>query len=130
MPISLWRVILIAVLSVALARPARAETLTAARDQLVIGIVVVGAAIGVGITLLVLHQKHKKSTITGCVGSTVGGMNVTDEKDQRIYALAGDPPGAKPGERMTLEGKHRNDGSAMPVFEARGVIGDLGACRP
>jgi hypothetical protein len=130
MPNKLWRVVLIAVLSAALVRQARAETLTAAGDQIVIGIVVVSAAVAVGITLLVLHQKHKKSSITGCVGSSAGGMNVTNEKDKRVYALAGNPPGVKPGDRMTLEGKSRNGGGTMPVFEARSVIKDLGACQP
>ena len=126
----LWRIILIAVLSLTMARHSRAETLTAARDQLVIGIVVVSAAITVGITLLILHQKHKKTLITGCVGSGAGGMNVTDENHKRIYALAGVPPGLKSGERMTLEGKSRNRGGPRPAFEARSVIKDLGACRP
>jgi hypothetical protein len=129
-PNNLRRMVLIAVLSVALARHARAETLAVARDQVVIGIAVASAAVAVAVTLLVLHEKHKKNSITGCVGSGAGGMNVTDEKDKRIYAIAGDPPGAKPGERITLEGKRRNGGGAMPVFEARSVTRDLGACRP
>jgi hypothetical protein len=126
---NLWRLVLIAVLCVALATPGRAETITAARDQLVIGIVVVGAAIGVGVTLLILHEKRKNNTLTGCVGSVPGGMNVTDEKDKRVYALSGNPPGLKAGDRMTLEGRRKNGGNAL-VFEARGVTKDLGACPP
>jgi hypothetical protein len=57
-------------------------------------------------------------------------MVVTDEKDKRIYSLAGDPPGAKPGDRMTLEGKLRNQSGTTPVFEARSVIRDFGTCQP
>jgi len=120
---------LIAVLCVALATPGRAETITAARDQLIIGIVVVGAAIGVGITLLMLHGKHKNNALTGCVGSAPGGLNVTEEKDKRVYALSGDPPGLKAGDRMTLEGRRKNSGNAL-VFEVRSVTKDLGACPP
>jgi hypothetical protein len=126
---NLWRVVLIGVLCMALATPGRAESINAAGDQLIIGIVVVSAAIGVGITLLILHHKHKTSTVTGCVGSGPGGMNVTDDKDKRVYALSGNPPGLKAGDRMTLEGRRKNSGTAL-VFEARSVTKDLGACPP
>ena len=130
MPISFSRVVLIAVLSTALASNSRAETLKAAGDQIVAGIVVVSAGVAVGVTLLILHEKHKQSKITGCVSAGATGMDVTDESDKRIYSLAGDPPGAKPGERMTLEGKRRKYSGKMPVFEARSVIKDFGACQP
>jgi len=126
---NLCRVALVAILILAIASHARAESLQAAGDQIVIGIVVVTAAVAVTVTLLILHQKHKKSSITGCVSSGAGGMVVTDEKDKRIYSLAGDPPGAKPGDRMTLEGR-RNQRGTTPVFEARSVIRDFGACQP
>jgi hypothetical protein len=125
---NLSRLILIAVLGVALAIPARAESLQAAGDQIVIGIVVVSAAIAVGVTLLILHQKHKKSSITGCVTSGANGMSVMDERDKSIYALTGDPPGVKPGDRMTLEGRRRLGSGKTAVFEARSVIKDLGVC--
>ncbi len=124
----LGRVVMIAVLSAALATPARAETIQAAADQVVIGIVVVSAAVGVGITLLILHQKHKNSA-DGCITSSANGMSVMDEKDKRVYALTGDPVGAKPGDRMTLEGKRRTE-SGKFVFEAHSVTRDLGVCRP
>jgi len=119
-----------ALLSAALATNVRAETLSAARDQIVTGIVVVSAGVAVGVTLLILHKKHKQSGITGCVSAGATGMEVTDESDKRIYSLAGDPAGAKPGERMTLEGMRRKGSGNMPIFEARRVIGDFGACQP
>jgi hypothetical protein len=119
------KVVLIAVLCVALARPARAETLDAARDQIVIGIVAVGAGIGVLVTLLVLHAKHQKRTITGCVGN---GMSVMDEKDKRTYALAGDTAGVKPGNRMALEGKPKETSKTL-VLEVHKITADLGACQ-
>jgi hypothetical protein len=124
------RVLLPVVLTVALAQHARAESLQAAGDQIIIGIVVVSAGVAVGVTLLILHQKHKINTITGCVNADATGMAVTDEKDKRIYSVAGDPTGVKPGDRMTLEGKRGKQGGKMPVFEARSVISDFGACQP
>jgi len=129
-PTNFSRVVLITFLSVGLATSARAETLNAARDQIVTGIVVVSAGVAVGVTLLILHQKHKHSTITGCVRAGANGMDVTDERDKRIYALAGDPVGAKPGERMKLEGKRHTESGKNPAFEARSVIKDYGACQP
>jgi hypothetical protein len=118
-------IVLISALSVALVRPARAETVDTAGKQIIAAIVVVSAAVAVGIILIVLHEKHKTGTITGCVASGTSGMNVTDEKDKRIYPLSGDPVGIKPGDRMTLEGRRRGK-----VFETRSVIEDLGVCPP
>jgi hypothetical protein len=126
--IDLWRAVLIIVLSAALAVPARAETLETAGRQIEVGIVVVSVAVGVLVTLLILHYKHKKSVITGCVTSGANGMTLTDEKDKRIYTLSGDPVGLKPGDRMTLEGKRKQSGP-KPVFEARSVTKDFGACQ-
>lgn len=123
-----WRVFFIAVLSVALVRTASAESIQAAGKQITIGIVVVSIAIGIGVTLLILHEKHKKAVLTGCVASATNGMSITDAKDGRTYALTGDPTGIKPGDRMTLEGKRRGSANTV-VFEAHRVIRDLGACQ-
>jgi len=119
----------VAILSLALAAPSRAESLQAAADQVVIGIVVVGVAAGVAITLLVLHEKHKGRMLTGCVGSGPGGLNVTDDKDHRTYALSGNPPALTTGRRLTIEGRRKTSGNA-PVFEAQSVTKDLGVCPP
>ena len=125
---NIWKVILIAVLSVALARPVRAESLDTAGKQIYAGIAVVGAAVAVGIILIVLHEKHKTRTITGCIASGASGITLTDDKDKRVYTLSGDPVGLKPGNRMTLQGKPRR--GKMPVFEAQSITKDLGVCQP
>jgi hypothetical protein len=127
--LKLWRAVLIAVLSVAIAAPARAESLGTAEAQVITGIVVVSVAVGVLVTFLILHHKNKKSVITGCVMSGANNMSVTDEKDKRTYALAGDPVGVKPGDRMTLEGKRKQSDKTL-VFEAHSVTKDFGACQP
>jgi hypothetical protein len=130
LPTNFSRVVLIVVLSAALTTNARAETLNAVRDQIVSGIVVVSAGVTLAVTLLIIHEKHKRIRITGCVGAGATGMEVTDESDKRIYSISGDPAGAKAGERMTLEGKRRKESLKMPVFEARRVMEDFGACQP
>jgi hypothetical protein len=129
MALKLLRAVLIVALSVALAAPARAESIQTAGKQIEVGIVVVSVAVGVLVTFLILHYKGKRSTLTGCVTSGANGTTVTDEKDQRIYTLSGDPVGVKPGDRMTLVGKRKQSGKTH-VFEAYSVIKDFGACPP
>jgi hypothetical protein len=120
----LWRGVLIAVLCAMLTRPARAEAITTARDQIVIGIVVVTAGVTLLITFLILHSKHQKRAVTGCVSSGANRMSVMDEKDKRTYALAGDTAGVKPGDQMALEGKPKDTGKTL-VLEVRKVTSDL-----
>jgi len=123
------RAVLVAILCVTLAAPGRAESLTTARNQIVVGIVAAVVIITVLATLVILHHKHKPTAITGCVSSGANGMSLTDEKDKRTYALSGDPVGLKPGDRVTLEGKPKKAGEAF-VFEAQFVAKDFGACQP
>ena len=144
-PKSFWRGVLIAVLSLGLAAPAPANQVRVALhphllapnsgssfqktgEEIVIGIVVVAVAIGVLVTVLIVHHKSQKRPITGCVHPVAAGMSVTDEKDKRSYALSGDTTGVKPGDRMTLEGKVKHTGTTL-VFETRKVIRDFGACQ-
>jgi len=122
--------VLIAVLGLAAAKPAAAEqSINTQATNIIIGIVVVAAAIGVVATLLVLHYSKKKDTITGCVHTEANGMSVTDEKDKQNYALSGSTMGVKPGDRVTLRGKRKNSGGT-PVFETQKVTRDFGACQP
>src|SRR5450432_2089807 len=99
----LWRGVLIVILSVVLAAPARADSLKTAGDEIVIGIVAVTAAIVVVVTVVAIHYS-KKRTITGCVNPAGSGMTVTDEKDRQIYTLSGNTAGITPGDRMKLKG--------------------------
>jgi hypothetical protein len=66
---NLLKLVLIATFCVGLARPAKAETFNTLGDQIIAGIVVVSAAVVVGVVLIVLHEKHKTRIVTGCVAS-------------------------------------------------------------
>jgi hypothetical protein len=82
--------------------------------------------------IIVAIHYSKKRSITGCVAAAGSGMTISDEKGMRIYALASDTAGAKPGDRMKLKGKkakHRGS-DAVPVWEATAVSKDLGVCQP
>jgi hypothetical protein len=128
---SLWRGVLIIVLCVALAAPARANTsLKTAATEIVIGIVAVAAAATV--LVVVLIHKSKKSAITGCVTPGENGLTITDENDRQIYTLSGNTSGIKPGDRMKLQGKKVKLKSTdkTHVWEVKTVAHDLGVCRP
>jgi len=126
----LWRTVLIVALTVVLITPVRADKFQTVGDEIVIGIVAVGAGLVVA-TVLIIHYS-KKRAITGCVTSGENGMMVTDEKDKQTYALSGDTAGIKPDERMKLRGKKvkaRNHDKTI-MWEVREVSGDFGVCQP
>jgi hypothetical protein len=129
-PRSLCRTGLIVALSLVLAIPARADKFQTLGDEIVIGIVAVGAGLVVA-TVLIIHYS-KKRTLTGCINSAENGMIVMDEKDKQTYALSGDIAGIKPGERMKLRGKKlkaKNHDKTM-MWEVREVSRDFGVCQP
>ncbi len=127
----LLRGFLIVVLSVALSMHAEAQS---GAGKIVSTGTIVGAIVGVGIalvvTVIVVHQLHKRRTITGCINLKENRMSVTDDKDKRVYILAGNTAGIKPGERITLQGKKgKPEGiDKTLVWEAQMVTKDLGAC--
>jgi hypothetical protein len=129
----LWRGALILALCVALAIPTQAATdsLTNLRNNVIIGIVAVSAALIV-ITVVIVHESRKKRTVTGCVTSGANGMSVTDEKDKRIYALSGNMADIKQGDRVTLQGKKAKPtgANAPPAWEVSKETKDFGACQP
>jgi hypothetical protein len=126
---SCLRAILIAVLCVGLAVPARADTsLKTAATEIVIGIVAVTAAVTV--LVIVLIHKAQKTAITGCVSAGENGTTITDEKDRQIYTLSGNTTGVKPGDRMKLKGKKIKTAGSIKtlVLEAKAVTKDFGVC--
>jgi hypothetical protein len=127
----LWRGVWIVALCVALATPARADTLDNDIRNLKIGIVAVAVALVV-IVVVVVHESRKKRTVTGCVISGANGMSVTDEKDKRIYALSGNTSDIKTGDRVTLHGKKVNPkGAKTPLsWDVSNETKDFGACQP
>jgi len=64
MKLKLWRAVLVIVLLEALTAPAWAESLDTAGEQIAAGIVIVSVAVGVLVTVLILHDKHKKAALT------------------------------------------------------------------
>jgi hypothetical protein len=129
----LGRGVLIFAFSVVLAMGAEAQTsqtgdLNFTGYKVAIG---VGVAVVAIVTVVVIYHS-KKRTITGCVSSNENGMSVTDDRDKKSYALAGNTAGIKPGDRMTLQGKKikAKDAGKMLVWEAKKINKDFGVCQP
>jgi len=124
------RGILIVVLIVGLAMPARAANVE--KVLIVIAATTAAAAIAVVVSVASVQHRHKKIVITGCVVSGEKRMTVTDEEDRNIYALSGNTTEIKPGDRLRVQGKkvkpHGPDKTL--VWETNGVINDFGVCQP
>jgi hypothetical protein len=126
-----WCGILIVVLIVGLAKPARADKLTAGVAGIIVAIVVVGVALAFVVPATIIHYT-KKRTITGCVSLGANGMSVTDERDKQIYTLSGETTAIRPGDRMKLRGrKVRSTGpDKARLWEAKEVLKNFGVCQP
>jgi hypothetical protein len=124
------RRILIFVLSVGLALPARADN--PEKVLILIGATTTAAAVAVVVAVASVHHRRKKIVITGCVISGETGMSVTDEEDRNSYALSGNTTGITPGDRVRLRGKKmklKGFGKTL-AWEAKEVIKDFGVCQP
>ena len=93
-------------------------------DLIVAAIVVIGAAIGIGIYVAVRHDK----TITGCAASGPDGLMIENEGDHLSYSLMGDVSAVKPGDRMRVSGKKKKARGATHPFLVDKVKRDFGAC--
>jgi hypothetical protein len=128
----LWRGVLVVVMSMAVATPARADNLSTTGRNIVIGIVAVTAAVAVVITLVILHESKKDKIITGCASPSKNGMSITAENDGRVYALTGNTVGINKGERLRLKGRKTKskDSARTLIWITTSVNRDLGACSP
>lgn len=122
--------ILIVVLSVVLAKPARA--VNPERVLIVVAAATAAAAIAAVVIIATVQHRHKKIVITGCVTSGENRTTLIDEEDGRSYTLSGETAGVKPGHRMKLQGKKlkRKRSNKTQLWETDIVVGDFGVCRP
>lgn len=126
---SIWRGVLIFVLCLALATPARADKLSDEVAGIIAGVVVGGIFLTVGVVFVAVHYSRKRN-LTGCIVSGASGMSVTDEGDKKVYTLSGNTTGITPGNRMKLHGKKIK--SKLPdkalIWETSKVSKDFGVC--
>jgi hypothetical protein len=83
------------------------------------------AALGIGITWLVLHNR---GVVEGCINQSAGRNTLVDSGG-KVYALAEGGPALPVGERVKLKG-HKSGSKAAPAFQAGKLLKDYGRCHP
>jgi len=87
---------------------------------------IVGAAALIGIVVYLVIPKQK--TIEGCVVSGDGGLQLTGDKDKRIYVLGTRRVSLQPGQRVTLKGKAGKRNRGTRDFAVNKLVKDEGTC--
>ena len=127
-----WRGVLVGLLGVAIATPARAQKpimgYKGSGNSAAAGGAAVGAAGAVAIITIVLTHKKK---ITGCVNALYEGMTITDEHDKQTYELIGSTTEFKAGQRVSVQVKKikSNDKDKAPMWQVGKLIKDYGPCQ-
>jgi hypothetical protein len=121
------KAVICALLLVTATRPAAASIPTQS-DIVWIGIAI--GAIGAGIGIGIYYAVHHNHSLTGCVASGAGGLQLESHGDQPAYFLVGDVAGIKPGERVHVSGKKAKAANgAIPQFIVEKLGKDYGACK-
>ena len=105
--------------------PARADTFSNIKNEVVLGSIGVGAAVGVGV-FFAFHHGH---AIKGCAAKGPDGLEIRTQNGANVYRLSGATAELKAGELVRLKGKRkRAQEGDVPMFVVRGVTKDYGAC--
>ncbi len=95
-------------------------------EGLAVGAIVGAAAIvGVGIALLVLHNR---GVVVGCIAES-GGKRTLVRSDKKVYSLLDAGPSLPMGDRAKLKG-HTSGPRSAPSFQVQKVLKDYGRCQP
>ena len=93
---------------------------------IVVIIVAVGAAIGVGAYFLI----RKAPSITGCAVTSPNGLSLQNEGDQQTYMLIGDVANIKADTRVRVSGKKKKkDAGGKRDFLVEKLAKDYGSCK-
>ena len=119
-------ILLICITLLTTTKAARADSLQTDADEIIIGIVLVSIAIGVGIYFLV----RQPPSIKGCVVTGPNGLTLQNESDQQTYTLTGDTAAIKSGDLAKLSGKkEKKDPSGKRNFLVKKVAKSYGPCK-
>ena len=89
-----------------------------------VGAAIAGAAAVVGV---VLYFALRKPSVVGCTQALDSETVVKDERDNRVYALAGAAPDLKLGRRVKLRGKKIKQRGRLS-FQVKKIAADYGSC--
>lgn len=92
---------------------------------IIVALVAVGAAIGVGAYLLTT----RRPAISGCTASASGNLTLLNEADHQTYTLSGDISSITADERVRVSGKkQKNPAVGTRVFRVNKLVKDYGPC--
>jgi hypothetical protein len=105
-----------ALLWTAQAKPSMANSLPTKSDEtwIVVGVVAIDAAIGIGVYLAV--RPHSRGVV-GCTSSGPNGLQLVRENNQQTYVLAGELGSIQSGERIRVTGKKSEAGPRQFIVE-------------
>jgi hypothetical protein len=111
----------------ATAKPAKATSLDNLALEISLAIAATGAAIGIGIYVLVRQDQ----SITGCAVSNSTGLQLKTEGDSQTFGLMGDISSINAGDRVRVSGKKKKkkDAAGNRQFLVEKVSKHLGACK-
>lgn len=92
---------------------------------IIVGIVVVSAGVGVGITYLILHDR---SVAEGCIAES-GGKRTLVGSDKTVYSLVDSGPSLPVGQRAKLKG-HKSGPKSARSLQVEKVLKVYGPCQP
>jgi hypothetical protein len=109
-------------------KPAVADSLPTKSDRvwIVVGVVAIGAAIGIGVYLAV--RPHSRGVV-GCTSSGPNGLQLVSESDQQTYVLAGEVSSIQSGERVRVSGKKQKSEAGPRQLIVEMLAKDYGACK-
>lgn len=108
-------------------RAARADALGRDVALVVVGIVIVTAAVTTAIVLSVRHHP----SVVGCAKQGANSLELTSEgSDPQLFLLTGDTVGIKVGERIKVQGKKNGkDAAGNRHFFVEKITKDYGTCQ-
>lgn len=107
------------------AAPSRADTFENIKNEVILGSIGVGAAIGVG----VFFAFHHGASIRGCAANGPDGLEIRTQNGADVYQLSGATAEVRAGDLVRVKGKKKRakDGD-VPMFVVSGLAKDYGAC--
>jgi hypothetical protein len=106
-------------------KPARADTLKTDATEIIVAIVAVGVAIGVGVYFIL----RRPPSLHGCVTSAPNSLTLLNEADRQTYDLVGDTSAVKDGQIVKVSGKKKKDSSGKQYFLVEKLSKDYGPCK-
>jgi hypothetical protein len=98
--------------------------------------IAIGAVAAGGVVAAILIYRHHHATkseaasLVGCTEQANGVTTLMDDSTKTSYSLTSLSNDVKPGERVELAGRMKQDASGKNVFQVQKLVKDDGPCAP